>query len=115
MDAVVLDMAKLSQGSVVQAAEQMFTLVPLGAALEAEVKIDALDIGYIKAGDVVICFNFRTDQLPSCCVTIAFVQPGHRSGIAVTSHVCPRNFIRSPPFPADRTTPATAPFRYTAR
>ena len=53
VDAVVLDMAKLSQGSVVQGAEQMFTLVPLGAALEAEVKIDALDIGYIKAGDVV--------------------------------------------------------------
>jgi HlyD family secretion protein len=53
VDAVVLDMAKLSQGSVVQAAEQMFTLVPLGAQLEAEVKIDALDIGYIKAGDVV--------------------------------------------------------------
>ena len=61
VDAVVLDMAKLSQGSVVQAAEQMFTLVPLGAALEAEVKIDALDIGYIKAGDVV---HIKLDAFP---------------------------------------------------
>lgn len=61
VDAVVLDMAKLSQGSVVQAAEQMFTLVPLGAALEAEVKIDALDIGYIKAGDLV---HVKLDAFP---------------------------------------------------
>ncbi len=61
VDAVVLDMAKLSQGSVVQAAEQMFTLVPLGAALEAEVKIDSLDIGYIKAGDVA---HLKLDAFP---------------------------------------------------
>ncbi len=61
VDAVVLDMAKLSQGSVVQAAEQMFTLVALGAALEAEVKIDALDIGYIKEGDVV---RVKLDAFP---------------------------------------------------
>ncbi|MES2299262.1 MAG: HlyD family type I secretion periplasmic adaptor subunit [Pseudomonadota bacterium] len=49
-DAVVLDVAKLSQGSVVKEAEQLFTLVPLGAQLEAEVQIDSLDIGYIKPG-----------------------------------------------------------------
>jgi HlyD family secretion protein len=61
VDAVVLDMAKLSQGSVVQAAEQMFTLVPLGAELEAEVKIDALDIGYIKSGDLV---HVKIDAFP---------------------------------------------------
>lgn len=61
VDAVVLDMAKLSQGSVVQAAEQMFTLVPLGAQLEAEVKIDALDIGYIKSGDLA---HIKLDAFP---------------------------------------------------
>ena len=61
VDAVVLDMAKLSQGSVVQAAEQMFTLVPLGAALEAEVKIDALDIGYVKTADAV---HVKLDAFP---------------------------------------------------
>jgi HlyD family secretion protein len=52
-DAVVLEIAKLSQGSVAQAAEKLFTLVPLGADLEAEVQIDSLDVGYIKIGDTV--------------------------------------------------------------
>ena len=61
VDAVVLDMAKLSQGSVIQAAEQMFTLVPLGSELEAEVKIDALDIGYIKLNDAT---HLKLDAFP---------------------------------------------------
>ncbi len=50
-DAVVLEIAKLSQGSVVQAAEKMFTLVPLGDQMEVEVSVDAADIGYVKVGD----------------------------------------------------------------
>lgn len=50
-DAVVLAIGKLSQGSVVQAAEKLFTLVPIGAELEAEVQIDSLDVGYLKLGD----------------------------------------------------------------
>lgn len=50
VDAVVLDIAKLSQGSVVAAAEKLFTLVPLNAPLEAEVQIDALDVGYVQPG-----------------------------------------------------------------
>lgn len=49
-DAVVLDTGKLSVGSVIREAETMFTLVPLGAEMEAEVQIDSLDIGYIKTG-----------------------------------------------------------------
>jgi HlyD family secretion protein len=51
-DAVVLEVGKLSAGTVVKEAEPMMTLVPLGAELEAEVEIDSLDIGYIKAGDL---------------------------------------------------------------
>jgi hemolysin D len=49
-DAVVLEIGKLSVGSIVREAEPLFTLVPLGAELEAEVQIDSLDIGYIKTG-----------------------------------------------------------------
>jgi HlyD family secretion protein len=60
-DAVVLDIAKLSQGSVIQAAEKLFTLVPLGAQLEAEVQIDSLDIGYIKVGDMA---QVKVDAYP---------------------------------------------------
>ncbi|MES2741347.1 MAG: HlyD family type I secretion periplasmic adaptor subunit [Pseudomonadota bacterium] len=61
VDAVVLEIAKLSQGSVVKEAEQMFTLVPLGAEMEAEVQIDSLDIGYIKVGDPV---HLKLDAFP---------------------------------------------------
>jgi HlyD family secretion protein len=60
-DAVVLEIAKLSQGSVVQAAEKLFTLVPLGAELEAEVQIDSMDVGYVKLGDVT---HIKLDAYP---------------------------------------------------
>ena len=50
-DAVVLDIAKRSIGSVVKEAEPLITLVPLNTALEAEVQIETDDIGYVKLGD----------------------------------------------------------------
>ena len=50
-DAVVLSIAKVSQGSVIKEAEPLFTLVPLEAELEAEVRIDSLDVGHVKVGD----------------------------------------------------------------
>lgn len=53
VDAVVLDIAKLSQGSIVKEAETFFTLVPLNVSLEAEVQIESADMGYIKIGDPV--------------------------------------------------------------
>jgi HlyD family type I secretion membrane fusion protein len=52
-DAVVQQMAKLSVGSVLQEAVPLFTLVPLDAPLQAEVAIDARDIGFIRDGDPV--------------------------------------------------------------
>jgi hemolysin D len=51
VDGVVLDIVKLSPGSIVKEAESFFTIVPLNSALEAEVQIDSVDVGYIKAGD----------------------------------------------------------------
>ncbi len=60
-DAVVLDIAKLSQGSVAREAEPLFTLVPIGAELEAEVQIDSLDVGYVKVGDVA---HVKFDAFP---------------------------------------------------
>ncbi|WP_326538927.1 HlyD family type I secretion periplasmic adaptor subunit [Pseudorhodoferax sp.] len=50
-DAVVLEIAKLSPGSVVREAETFFTLVPLNVRLEAEVQVEASDVGYIRRGD----------------------------------------------------------------
>jgi HlyD family secretion protein len=61
VDAMVQDIAKLSQGSVAQAAERMFTLVPVGAALDAEVQIDSLDVGHVKPGDEA---HIKLDAFP---------------------------------------------------
>lgn len=60
-DAVVLDIAKFSQGSVIQSAEKLFTLVPLGAELEADIQIDSLDVGYVKVGDMA---HIKLDAYP---------------------------------------------------
>ncbi len=52
-DAVVLDLAPRSIGSVVREAERIVTLVPLNVPLEAEVSVNARDIGRVKADDAV--------------------------------------------------------------
>lgn len=60
-DAVVLEIAKLSRGSIVREAETFFTLVPLDVPLEAEAQIDSSDVGYVKAGDEV---HLKIDAFP---------------------------------------------------
>jgi HlyD family secretion protein len=60
-DALVLEIIKLSPGSIVREAETFFTLVPLNVTLEAEVKIDSMDVGYIKAGHPV---HLKIDAFP---------------------------------------------------
>lgn len=52
-DAVVQQIARLSVGSVLTEAVPMITLVPENAPLEAEVQIDARDIGFVRQGDPV--------------------------------------------------------------
>lgn len=60
-DAVVLEVAKLSPGSIAREAEPFFTLVPLAAELEAEVQIESLDVGYIRPGHPV---HIKLDAFP---------------------------------------------------
>ncbi|WP_374581659.1 HlyD family type I secretion periplasmic adaptor subunit [Pseudoduganella sp.] len=60
-DGIVLEVGKLSPGTIVREAEQMFVLVPLSAQMEAEVTIEAADIGAIKAGDNV---HLKLDAFP---------------------------------------------------
>jgi len=64
-DAVVLNVGKVSSGSVAGGGAQgagsqdpLFTLVPLDAPQEADVNVDARDIGFIKVGDPV---NIKLD------------------------------------------------------
>ena len=61
VDGVVLEIAKLSPGSIVQGAETFFTLVPLNTKLEAQVQIASMDVGYIKAGAKV---RIKLDAFP---------------------------------------------------
>ena len=58
---VVLEVAKLSKGSVIREAEALITLVPLEASLEAEVKIEASDISNVNIGDPV---RVKIDAFP---------------------------------------------------
>jgi hemolysin D len=60
-DSVVLDIVKLSPGSIVREAETFFTLVPLNVELEADVKIDSQDVGNIKVGHLV---HVKVDAFP---------------------------------------------------
>lgn len=50
-NAVIHDIAPISIGSAIREAETLFTLVPTGGTLEAEVEIKADDIGKVKPGD----------------------------------------------------------------
>lgn len=52
-DAIVLDRAERPVGSVLKPGEPVFTLIPLNAPLEAEIEVNAADIGFIKVGDPV--------------------------------------------------------------
>lgn len=60
-DGVIQDIAKLSPGSIIREAEPLFTLVPLGEVLEAEVQIESMDVGYVKPGDTV---HIKLDAFP---------------------------------------------------
>jgi HlyD family type I secretion membrane fusion protein len=52
-DAVVLDVAPVSVGSVLEAARELLRLVPLNAELELEVEISGADQGFVAVGDDV--------------------------------------------------------------
>jgi HlyD family secretion protein len=60
-DGVVLEVARRSPGSILQAAETFITIVPSNAALVAEVMINSSDVGYTKIGDDAI---IKIDAFP---------------------------------------------------
>ena len=49
-DAIVLEVAQRSVGSVLKEAEALYTLVPLDSPLEAEVSVEGLDVGHVETG-----------------------------------------------------------------
>ena len=52
-DAIVLNVGKFSVGSVLPEATALLTLVPVDAPLEAEIHVDAQEIGFVRPGDPV--------------------------------------------------------------
>ncbi|CAK0752238.1 Membrane fusion protein (MFP) family protein [uncultured Gammaproteobacteria bacterium] len=60
-DAVVLELAQRSVGSMANQAEPLITLVPLGAPLEAEVEVLPQDVALLRTGDPV---RIKLDALP---------------------------------------------------
>ncbi len=53
-DATVLAIAKVSVGSVLNAAEPFLTLVPDNAPMEVDAAIPATDVGFVREGDPVV-------------------------------------------------------------
>ena len=48
---VVLTVAKLSVGSVLKEGDTLFTLMPVNALVEAEIRIASRDVGFVRPGD----------------------------------------------------------------
>lgn len=61
VDAVVLEVARRSVGSVIKEAEPLVTLVPADVALEVEADIPSRDIGLVRVGDAV---RVKLDAFP---------------------------------------------------
>ena len=81
-DAVVLTVAKVSPGSVMQSGEQFLTLVPADAPLEVEVSVPGTEAGFVRQGDPV---TVKFDTLPftqygSAAGTVRVVSPDSFSG-----------------------------------
>jgi hemolysin D len=53
-DAIVLSVAKVSTGSVVQSGDELITLVPTDAPLEIEASIPARDAGFVQTGNKAV-------------------------------------------------------------
>lgn len=60
-DSIVLSVAPVSVGSVLQTAEQFITLVPIDAPLEIESMLDGRDAGFVRVGDPV---TIKFDTFP---------------------------------------------------
>jgi HlyD family secretion protein len=73
-DSIVLSVAKVSSGSVMQSGELLMQLIPIDAPFAVEADISGVDSGYVHPGDKV---NVKFDTLP-------FLQYGQAEGTVLT-------------------------------
>ncbi len=83
-DAIVLNVTKVSIGSVVQSGDELMTLVPADASLEIEASIPAREAGFVHAGNKV-AIKFET--LP---YTICGYARGTRQTVSADSFATPQ-------------------------
>jgi HlyD family secretion protein len=102
-DAVVLTIAKVSAGSVLQGGEQLITMVPADAPLEIEANISGRDSGFVRVGDpVVIKFDtFPFSQYGMAAGTVRIISPDSFTG----SDQQVGRTMGAVPVPQDSTTP----------
>jgi HlyD family secretion protein len=79
-DSIVLSVAHVSTGSVLQSGETLMQLVPVDAPLQVEANVSGEDSGYVRVGDRV---KIKFDTLP-------FVQYGTAEGVVLS--VSPDSF-----------------------
>jgi HlyD family type I secretion membrane fusion protein len=73
-DAIVVSIPKLTGGAVAMEAQPLFSLVPAGSGLEANVQIDAQDVGFVHEGQRV---TIKLDAFE-------FLEHGTLSGVVKT-------------------------------
>jgi hemolysin D len=93
-DAVVLNVAKVSVGSVMQSGDELITLVPTDAPLEIEASIPARDAGFAQAGDSAV---IKFDTFP---YTTYGTATGTLRTVSADSFTSPRSGQDRPSRPA---------------
>lgn len=84
-DAVVLNVAKVSLGSVVQSGDELITLVPTDAPLEVEANVPARDAGFVHPGNHAV---IKFDTFP---YTIYGYATGTLKTVSADSFAAPRD------------------------
>jgi len=120
-DALVLSIAPISVGSVLQPADQFFTLVPVDSPLEIEALVDGQEAGFVDLGDPVTIkfqtFPYFTYGISRGTVKLmsadSFSQPMQSSSTMVQGMGTGQSTVSSQPM--SRTQAASGTFFYRAR
>jgi HlyD family secretion protein len=101
-DSIVLTVAKVSVGSVLQSGQQFITLVPADAVLEIEANISGRDDGFVHIGDPV---SIKFDTFPFIQYGLAYGTVRTISADSFTSQDDQRNPTGAVPVPVQSTEP----------
>jgi len=101
-DSIVLTVAKVSVGSVLQSGQQFITLVPADAPLEIEANISGRDDGFVRVGDPV---SIKFDTFPFIQYGLAYGTVRTISADSFTGQDEQRNPTGAVPVPSNTSEP----------